>query len=427
MTPFVLIAVAMVAIALAWVLVPLLRRGTPGVTREVSNVAILRDQLRELDADLAAGTMPRDRYEQSKRELEDRTLEESREIRLTAAPPSQSTAWTASIIAGAIPIAALLLYVALGNHEAFAPIAAQGAKSVAEHEVTPQEVEAMAAKLAARLEKEPDNVDGWVMLARTYYALNRHADAARAFDRAIAIIPANADLLADYADSLGAAEGGLGGKSLELIERALKADPTHWKALALAGTAAFNRKDYNSAVAYWERMKTTVPPGSPIAGSIDASIAEARELGGLKPGPVAATPPPAITTSKAPASPTATPQAAASPGATIGGTVSLAPALAAQAAPTDTVFIFARASEGPRMPLAILRKQVKDLPVAFTLDDSMAMAPNFALSKFPLVIVGARISKSGSASPQSGDLEGLSPAVSIGATGLAVVIDRTVP
>jgi cytochrome c-type biogenesis protein CcmH len=152
----------------------------------------------------------------------------------------------------------------------------------------------MAAKLAARLEKEPDNVDGWVMLARTYYALNRHADAARAFDRAIAIIPANADLLADYADSLGAAEGGLRGKSLELIERALKADPTHWKALALAGTAAFNNKDYKGAVTYWERMKATVPPGSPIAGSIDASIAEARELGGLKPGLAAASPPPAM-------------------------------------------------------------------------------------------------------------------------------------
>ena len=233
--------------------------------------------------------MPRDRYEQAKRELEAAGARRVARDPRRRGPPSQSAAWTAAILAGAIPIAALLLYVVLGNHEAFAPIAAQRAKGGAEHEVTPQEVEAMAAKLAARLEKEPDNVDGWVMLARTYYALNRHADAARAFDRAIAIIPANADLLADYADSLGAAEGGLRGKSLELIERALKADPTHWKALALAGTAAFNRKDYKGAVAYWERMKATVPPGSPIAGSIDASIAEARELGGLKAGPAAAT------------------------------------------------------------------------------------------------------------------------------------------
>src|SRR6185312_14827056 len=137
---------------------------------------------------------------------------------------------------------------------------------------------------------------------------------------------------------------------------------------------------------YWERMKATVPPGSPIAGTIDASIAEARELGGLPAGAVASKPSAATTK--------------VASGTTIGGTVSLAPALAAKAAPTDTVFIFARAAEGPRMPLAILRKQVRDLPTAFTLDDSMAMAPNFALSKFPSVVVGARVSKSGNATPQ---------------------------
>jgi cytochrome c-type biogenesis protein CcmH len=407
LTPFLLIAVAMVAFALAWVLVPLLRRGTPGIGREISNIAILRDQLRELDADLATGTMPRDRYEQAKRELEERALEESREVRGTRAAPAQSAAWTATIVAGAIPVSALLLYVALGRPDAIAPDA-RTAKGVAEHEVTRAEVEAMAEKLATRLQGEPDNADGWVMLARTYYALDRHADAVRAFDRAVAILPNNADLLADYADALGAAGGGLKGKPQELIERALKSDPTHWKALALAGTAAFNDKDYKLAVAYWERMKATVPPGSSIGGSIDASIAEARELGGLKAAPVTATP-------------------ALEPSATIGGTVSLAPALAARAAATDTVYIFARAAEGPRMPLAILKKQVKDLPIAFKLDDSMAMAPDFALSKFPSVIVGARVSKSGNPAPQSGDLEGLSAAVKLGASGLAVVIDRALP
>jgi cytochrome c-type biogenesis protein CcmH len=293
----------------------------------------------------------------------------------------------------------------------------------------------MAANLAAKLEKEPGNVDGWVMLARTYYAMNRHAEAARAFERAVALVPDNADLLADYADSIGAAEGGLRGKSLELIERALKADPTHWKALALAGTAAFNRKDYQQAVDYWERMKKTVPPDSPIAGSIDASIAEARAMGGLKGGPPsgskALAAAPAGGAVKGPSSsapgPAPAPPASAASGATIAGTVSLAPALAAKVAPTDVVYIFARAADGPKMPLAIIRKQVKDLPIPFSLDDSMAMAPNFALSNFASIVIGARVSKSGSAAPQSGDLEGLSPAVKVGATGLAVVIDRTLP
>ena len=432
MINFVLIAAAMVAAALACVLVPLLKRGKPGgVAREASNVALLRDQLRELDADLATGTMPRDQYEQAKRELEQRVLEESQAIPQAASAPTQSAAWTAAILGSAIPVTALLLYVALGNHDAFAPTAARSAKAGADHEVTPQQVEAMATNLAAKLEKEPGNIDGWVMLARTYYAMNRHAEAARAFDRAVALVPDNADLLADYADSVGAAEGGLRGKSLELIERALKADPTHWKALALAGTAAFNRKDYKQAVDYWERMKKTVPPNSPIAGSIDTSIAEARELGGLKAGPpsgsqaLAATP--AGGAVKGPSSPAPAPQASAGSGAAIAGTVSLAPALAAKVAPTDIVYIFARAAEGSKMPLAIIRKQVKDLPIPFSLDDSMAMAPNFALSNFSSIVIGARVSKSGSAAPQSGDLEGLSPAVKIGATGLSVVIDRALP
>ena len=432
MITFVLLAAAMVAAALAWVLVPLLQRGKPGgVAREASNVAILRDQLRELAADLATGTMPRDQYEQAKRELEQRVLEESKAIPNVLSAPSQSAAWTAAILGGAIPIAALLLYVALGNHDAFAPTAARGTTSGADHEVTPQQVEAMALSLAAKLEKEPGNVDGWVMLARTYYAMNRHAEAARAFDRAVALVPDNADLLADYADTLGASEGGLRGKSLELIERALKADPTHWKALALAGTAAFNRKDYKQAVDYWERMKKTVPPDSPIAGSVDASIAEARELGGLKAGPTSASPAlaaaPVGGTAKGSPTPAPAPQSSALSGATVAGTVKLSPALAGKVSPTDTVYIFARAADGPKMPLAILQKQVKDLPVAFAFDDSMAMAPNFALSNFPSVVVGARVSKSGNAAPQSGDLEGLSPVVKIGATGLSIVIDRTVP
>jgi cytochrome c-type biogenesis protein CcmH len=317
----------------------------------------------------------------------------------------------------------------LGNHDAFVPDATRTAKAGAGHEVTREQVDDMAAKLAAKLQKEPDNAEGWVMLARTYYALNRYDDAAPAFEKALTLVPDDAGLLADYADSIGAAQGGLRGKAMELVARALKADPTHWKALALAGTAAFERKDYAQAVAYWERMKATVPPGSPVAGSIDSSIAEARALGGLKAG---APPASSAVAAAAPGGASKGPQGAlpadaAKSGATIAGTVELAPAIAAKAAPNDTVFIFARAVDGPKMPLAILRKQVKDLPATFTLDDSLAMAPNVALSKFASIVVGARVSKSGNAAPQPGDLEGYSPAVKVGATGLVVVIDRTLP
>jgi len=194
------------------------------------------------------------------------------------------------------------------------------------------------------------------------------------------------------------------------VRRALEIDPDHWKALALAGTAAFERKDYRQAVAYWERLQRLVPPDSEIGRSVNASIAEAQELGDTK------------------AAGKAAPKAAASAtGARVTGRVSLAQGLVGKAQPTDTVFIFARAAGGPPMPLAVLRKQVKDLPLEFALDDSMAMAPSLKLSGFPEVIVGARISRSGSATPQSGDLQGLSQPVKVGATGVAVVIDTAVP
>lgn len=435
MIGFALIAAAMIAVALGWVLVPLLKPRRPaGVAREASNVAILSDQLRELDADLETGAMPREHYEQAKRELEERVLDESKASEAAAAPPTQSAAWTAAILGGAIPVVALLLYVTLGNREAFAPAAP--ASAAADSQVTPQQIEGMVANLAAKLEKDPNNPEGWVMLARSYYVLNRHADAAAAFERALAFAPDNADLLADYADSVGSAQGGLQGKALALIDRALEADPNHWKALALAGTAAFDRQDYARAVAYWEKMKATVPAGSQIAGSIDSSIAEARALGNIQ-----SLAPSASAGSAAAAAPAATalpPAAATVPdaktasvapksGASVAGTVRLSPSLGAKAAPDDIVYVYARAAEGPRMPLAIMKKRVKDLPISFTLDDTMAMTPSLALSNFANVVVGARITKSGNATPQSGDLEGSSPVVKLGAKDLTVVIDRALP
>ena len=438
MTTFLVVVVLMVCVALAWVLVPLLRpRVTKPLAREASNIAILRDQLAELDADLAAGTTTRERYDEARRELEHRVLEESRALESMRSTPSPSAAWTAALVGSTIPLVALVLYATIGNIEALLPGAKRDAAGgSASHEVTREQVEDMAARLAAKLEKDPGNADGWVMLARTYYALQRNEDAAKAFERATAVRPDDAGLLADYADALASTQGGIAGKPLALVERALKADPTHWKALALAGTAAFDRKDYRQAVAYWEKMKATVPAGSPIATSIDNSIAEARALGGLGDALASSAPTSqagakptesAPKTAQAPSKSDGVAKAAAGTATTIAGTVALSPALRGQVAPTDTVYIFARAADGPRMPLAILRKEARELPISFTLDDSMAMTPNFALSKFPAVVVGARVSKSGNATPQSGDLEGLSPTVKVGMSGISVVIDRALP
>jgi len=410
-TVFLSVGAVMLGVALAWVFVPLLARTKrAGLAPEAANLSVLRDQLGELDADLARGTLTRERYEQSRVELERRVLEEVKpQLPAKAGAATTASVWTAAVLGTLIPVAAVVLYLAVGTPTAVLP--QTSASSGPQHEVTRETLEAMVAKLLAHLERSPEDAQGWTLLARSYYVLGRHAEAARAYDRAVALIPRDADLLADYADALGVAQGrSLQGKPSELVRRALEIDPNHWKALALAGTAAFDRKDYRQAIAYWERLQRVVAPDSEMGRAMEANIAEARELGGIKVAGNAA------------------PKAAAAPaGARVAGRVSLAQALVGKAAPGDTVFIFARAAGGPPMPLAVLRKQVQDLPVEFALDDSMAMAPSLKLSGFSEVIVGARISRSGSATPQRGDLQGLSKPVKVGATGVAVVIDATVP
>jgi len=321
-----------------------------------------------------------------------------------------------------------LLYFTLGSHQAFAPAGTTtSAPADGQHDTSPQKVAEMAANLAARLEKEPDSAEGWSILAHTYYSLKRFPEAVGAYERAAKLMPDNADLLADYADALGAATNSLDGKPTELIQRALKANPAQWKALALAGTVAFNHKDYKQAVVYWEHLKGVLPPESDMARSIDSSIAEAKELGGIKAAAAPTAPKTAAGAAVAPTSGTAAPTASVTPGAAISGTVTLSPALARTAAPEDTVFITARAAQGPKFPLAIVRKQVKDLPFRFSLDDSMAMSPDMKMSNFADIVIAARVTKSGNATPQSGDFEGFSKPVKQGASGLAVVIDSTRP
>jgi cytochrome c-type biogenesis protein CcmH len=292
----------------------------------------------------------------------------------------------------AVPVAALGVYLLVGN---------PGALSLQfEHQATAQQLDAMVERLAARLRENPDDVEGWKLLGRSYGALGRFPEAVDAYLKAATRAPRDAQILADLADVLAMSRGqSLQGEPEKLVLRALELDPQNLKALALAGTAAFERKDFAGAVRYWERMLPLVAADSEDARSIQASIAEARSL--LKPGAV--------------------PAAAA-----LKGTVRIAPDLKAKVSPDDTVFVFARAAQGPPMPLAVKRVKARELPLEFALDDSMAMAPGMQLSGFPRVIVGARVSKSGSATPQAGDLQGASAPVANDASGVSVVIDSVV-
>jgi cytochrome c-type biogenesis protein CcmH len=286
----------------------------------------------------------------------------------------------------------------------------------APHAVGAEQIAAMTEKLAERLKSRPDDVEGWSMLARSYSVLGRHAEALKAYEKALSLRKDDPTLLADYADSMAVNNNSdLTGEPMKLVERALKLDPKNLKALYLAGTQAFNTKDYTSAVQIWEKMVAVSPPGNVFAQQVEPAIVEARRLAGM---------PPAAKPLDASPADNAAPTAAG--GGVVSGTVTLSPALAKQAQPEDTVFVFARAAEGSRMPLAILRKQVKDLPLNFTLNDSMAMSPASALSTASKVIVGARVSKSGNAMAQPGDLAGQSAVVSVGATGLKIEIKDAV-
>ena len=274
----------------------------------------------------------------------------------------------------------------------------------------PEHIEMIKA-LSARLEKNPDDGKGWSMLARSYAVMGRYSESAAAYEKATNLIPNNAALLMDYAEVLAVANGkSFQGKPSELIHQALTIDPNNTRALFLIGKAAYQAGDYTHAIDYWEKLVKLLPPNSPQAKQISGNIAQlrAQETSGKRPQ----------TQGKA--------QPATS-GAQIAGVVRLSPAVASKAAPTDTVFVFAKAVSGPPMPIAVIRTQVKDLPKKFILNDSEAMTPTMKLSNFKEVEVVAKVSKSGSATPQPGDLRGEITSVKVGTENLQLVIDKITP
>ena len=291
------------------------------------------------------------------------------------------------------------------------------------------QVNEMVSRLQARLKTTPDDAEGWTMLARSYGVQGRHAEAVPAWQRVVALRPKVGQALADYADALAMAQGrDLEGEPEKLTLQALQLDPYNVKALVLAGTAAFNRRDAVAAAALWERALAVSDPSAEFTVQLRGALAEARERAGMPPLVTPAAPATAAasataaTAAAAATAATAATAAAPTATATIAGRVSLSAAARAAALPDDVVFIFARAPSGSRMPLAILRKKVSDLPLDFQLDDSRAMSPAAKLSSTPQVIVGARLSKSGSAAPGPGDWQVLSEPVALGARGLKLEI-----
>jgi len=426
MTSFWVMALLMIALVLAFLLPPLLRdragTGSP-VSRAASNLAVFRDQLAELEADLAAGTIDQAQCEAARADLQRGLLEDVGAPSAGAQAPVKRS-WAAVVaVAVTVPLLSVLLYLGIGNLNGLEPAIQQVSAQGAPHELTREQIEGMLIRLAQRMESNPGDGEGWVMLARSYGALGRFGEAAAAYAKAEALFPQDAQLLADYADALAMAQGQrLQGKPEALVQRALKADGNNVKALALAGTVDFERGDYAKAIEYWQRMLPLLPADSEMGNSVRSSIQEAQgKLGGA---PKAA----ATVAQDKPAGPAKSSVAAGASGkpGSLSGTVKLAPALAARVTAEDIVFVLARPAQGSRMPLAAVRVKVRDLPLAFSFDDSMAMTPAAKLSDFTEVVVAARVSKSGNVVPQRGDLEGVSQTVHPGVAGLVIEISREI-
>jgi cytochrome c-type biogenesis protein CcmH len=280
---FWIICALFVLLALWFVLPPFFQKGDDRKRdeRRAANLLVYQDQYQELEADLKNGLIEPDQYQQEKDELERRVLDDIDAPATPIAPPPARKLGYA--VAAVIPIAAFAFYFLVGNPKALSPSAANATMPAPGNQQgdmrSSQQIEANVAKLAQRLQQNPNDAQGWVMLGRSYMSLERYADAANAYDRATVLNDKDAGLWADYAEALALANGRqLSGKPVDALNRALQLDPGNQKALGLAGSAAFQAGEYKKAIDYWEKLLKLLPPGAEEVTIISDQIAKAKEL-----------------------------------------------------------------------------------------------------------------------------------------------------
>ncbi len=414
------IVALLIVVALLFTVLPLVRSSSDkaGLERRELNISIYKDQMNELEVDLEQGTLTEAEKQKARHELESRLLDDVEQGGgVVATENSQPSKKTAIILTVAVPVLAIYMYQFLGSPDGMKPQSQQVAGESAEgdHSVTADQIETMVAGLAEKLKTNPDDLDGWIMLARSYSALKRYAQASFAFAQATKLSPTDPNLLVDYADALAMANNeSLEGSPTSLVQRALEINPDHQKGLWLMGTGEFDQGNFQSAVQYWRKLESLMAPGSQGANSIAGSIAQAEKYIVESGGQVQ------LGETKAPAPVES---------AFIEGSVMLSPELEKSASENAVLFVFAKPADGSRMPVAVFRKPLTDLslPIDFRLDDTMSLMPPARLSNHQQVQIIARISQSGDAIPVSGDLEGNSDSVVVGARGIEVIIDQVIP
>ncbi len=421
--------VIFIIISLVFLLPPLLKKHTVSTTlaRKDLTVGVFKGQFEELENDLKNGVIAQEQYDAAKIDLEKNLLEDVGKAEKLDAEQRRSSSplagrISAILVAIAIPVSSVVLYSTWGaGVEGIDPESIPEEVRIAQQKHNEKEsIDNMVVQLETKLKDDPSDGESWFMLARTYQFLKRYADAVNAYEKALPLGGSqSADVLSSYADAIAMASNReLTVQAVQALEQAVEIDPTHIKSLWLLGTAGYQNREYPVALKYWERLYAALPADSQEKGQVLANLNDVRGLMGMAP---------MTTQSSAPSSPASPTEQAEVPvvDARVQGSVALGGAVAAQALPEDTVYVFARAATGPRMPLAIIRKQVKDIPFDFTLDDSLAMNPSMKLSSVTDVIIGARVSKTGNAMPQPGDLEVLSSAVKVvGGSPVNLVINH---
>jgi cytochrome c-type biogenesis protein CcmH len=400
---FVLIALGIalcVAVVFLWVLLRE-RKLVTQASQAKANAKVYRDQILDLDREHDSGHISDQEWQQSRDELSLRLLEDTSAVDDPAAKAEKPAIWTAVVLAVALPLGSMGLYMWVGEPEALNPLALK-----TPDQVDPKDLVKMAQTLAEKLQAKPDNLQGWVMLGRTYRTLENFDAALKAYDSALKL-SADDDLKLERIEIIAMQrQGQFEGEPWNVIREVLQRDPQHFGALLTAGSASYAEGKFADALKYWEQARKPLDANNPDLEGLESAIATVRERLGM---------PPTKTT------------VAATSGLNVTGQVNLLDSLKSKASPNDVVFIYATPANGDRMPLAIFKTTVSQLPLNFTLDDSTAMTPDRKLSAAGEVMVKVRVSKSGNAMPQSGDLSGSLGPVKVGAKGLKLEIKDQIP
>ena len=416
MFQFGIFAALLLLIALCFILIPLLTaRGLPTSEEDQLNVLLAQKKLRELDDDLGNGTISQDQYDSAKEELEVNLYHDLQaQTRLNADPDKGR--WLAIPLLFFVPLIALAIYSIIGNMQAFDSNIAVSMAQTPEQApsaggTTPEQsvqINAMVEKLAARLAKEPNDAKGWLMLGHSYKVLKRYQDSVAALRKAYALLGDEAEVLLQLADGIAMAnDGSLQGEATTLISKALALKPDNDMGLWLYGMAKAEAGNFEEAITYWAKLQQHYKPEERAYQEVQQLLDQANAKLGKAPA-TQATP--------------AVEKAVTDLSGSVQVKVELGVAFKGKANPDDYVFIYAQALTGPKAPLAVVKHQVKDLPISVVLDDSMAMIPGMNVSSMENIKITARISATGTATAQLGEAFGAIEIKGMNRTGIKEIV-----